>query len=149
MSDDIDTLNDLIEVTIDSADGYEQAAESAADTDLAQLFRRFGSERRSIVADLRAQVVRLGGEPEDDGSLLAGAHRVFLKLKTSVSNSRQSAIEEVERGEDHIKARYEDALEDDLTPESRTIIESAFASVKQGHDTMRAMKQAGAAATSA
>lgn len=137
---DIDTLNGLVATTIDSADGYEQAAESADDADLAALFRRFGSERRRAVASLRAQVVTLGGEPEDDGTLLAGAHRAFLKLKSAFGTSRKAVIDEVEAGEDHIKAKYERALQKTLTAETRRVIETAYASVREGHDTFSAMK---------
>ena len=60
---------------------------------------------------------RLGGTPEDDGSILAAGHRMFLKLRDSVSGSDASVIDEVERGEDFIKAKYEAALKDDeLSP---------------------------------
>jgi uncharacterized protein (TIGR02284 family) len=139
---DIDALNDLIETTIDSADGYEQAAASADDADLGETFRRFGTERRQIVADLRAQVVALGGVPEDDGTVLAGAHRAFLRLKSIFGSNRQSVIDEVEAGEDHIKAKYDDALHQSLTPETRRVVEIAYGSVREGHDTFSAMKHA-------
>lgn len=141
-NDDIATLNGLIATTIDSADGYEQAAVAADDSELAAMFRKFGSERRQVVADLRAQVVALGGEPEDDGTLLAGAHRAFLRIKSSFGSSRKAVIEEVETGEDHIKAKYEDALNETLTPETRRVIEIAHVSVREGHDTFSAMKHA-------
>ncbi len=139
---DIKVLNTLIETTIDSADGYEQAAKVADDAELAGLFTRFGSERRRIVADLRGQVVALGGDPEDDGSLLAGAHRAFLTLKSAFGTSRKAVIEEVEAGEDHIKAKYEDALDETLTAATRLVIETGFRSVREGHDTFSAMKHA-------
>ena len=85
--------------------------------------------------------VRLGGKPEDDGTLLAGAHRVFLDLKSKFSsNDRKAAIEEVERGEDHIKAKYEDALKGDLTSDVRAAVEKAYQSVRSGHDLFRDMK---------
>ncbi|GGE01466.1 hypothetical protein GCM10011529_04750 [Polymorphobacter glacialis] len=137
---DISTLNGLIATTIDSADGYEQAATEADDADLAALFRRFGSERRRVVGDLRAQVVALGGEPEDDGTLFAGAHRAFLKLKSAFGNSRKAVIDEVEAGEDVIKARYENAMKADLGAQTRAAIDKAYVSVREGHDTFSAMK---------
>ena len=138
-NDEISILNSLIETTIDSADGYEQAAETADDAELAQTFREFATERRRIVGDLRAQVVQLGGEPEDDGTVLAGAHRVFLSLKSVFGSSRKRVIEEVERGEDHIKEKYDDALAR-LTGPCRTVVEHAYKSVRAGHDTFAALK---------
>ena len=138
---DIKTLNSLIATTIDSADGYEQAAETANAGDLAQTFRQYASERRTIVADLRGHVVRLGGNPEDDGTLLAAAHRQFLNLRAAFDNDVRTAVNEVERGEDVIKAKYEAALELDLSPEVRAAVQRAYESVRAGHDTFSAMKK--------
>ena len=48
---------------------------------------------------------------------------------------------EVERGEDHIKAKFEDAIADlDLNADTKAIIESGFITVKRGHDKMRDLK---------
>ncbi|MEO5868133.1 MAG: PA2169 family four-helix-bundle protein, partial [Sphingomonas sp.] len=53
----------------------------------------------------------------------------------------KAIVNEVERGEDHIKAKFEDALKDDgLTPETRSAIGAAWTSVKAGHDEMSALK---------
>lgn len=137
---DIATLNSLIETTIDSADGYEQAAATEKVGDLAQTFRQFASERRSVVAELRSHVVRLGGTPEDDGSLLAAAHRQFLNLRSAFDSDTRTAINEVERGEDFIKGKYEAALREDLSPDVRQAIQRAYESVRAGHDLISAMK---------
>ena len=139
---EIRTLNGLIATTIDSIDGYEESSKAVDSGRFAELFRTRANERRQIVGQLRGEVARLGGNPEDDGTLLAGAHRAFLDLKATVaSRDDQAVIAEVERGEDHIKAKFEEALQDDkLAPETRSTIESAFQSVKSGHDQMRDLK---------
>ena len=50
-------------------------------------------------------------------------------------------IEEVERGEDYLKTKYETALADtELSPETRQAIEQAFQSVRKGHDRASALK---------
>lgn len=136
------TLNDLIATTIDSAKGYEDAAEDTTNQRYEMMFRERAQERRDAVVQLRAEVRRLGEEPEDDGTILAGAHRMFMDLKQVVAGQDDKAIvQEVERGEDHIKAKYEDALKkDDLDPASRAAIQKAWTSVKQGHDQMSALK---------
>jgi uncharacterized protein (TIGR02284 family) len=87
-------------------------------------------------------VARLGGNPEDDGTVLAGAHRMFLNLKSMMTGQDDKAIvNEVEAGEDHIKAKFEDALGDmKLSPAVRSVIESCYSSVKAGHDQMRDIK---------
>ena len=141
-SHDIRTLNGLIATTIDSVDGYRTSAEAVDSPRYAELFTARASERSSVAEQLRAEVAKLGGNPEDDGTLLAASHRAFVNLKSAVASRDDKAIiTEVERGEDHIKAKYEDALKDgDLSPETRSLIQTAYGSVRSGHDQMRDLK---------
>ncbi len=141
-SHDIHTLNGLIATTIDSVDGYRTSAQDVENARFAELFTARASERSSVAEQLRAEVKRLGGNPEDDGTILAAGHRAFVNLKAAVTGRDDKAIvNEVERGEDHIKAKFESALKDDnLSPQSRTLVETAFGSVKAGHDEMRDLK---------
>jgi uncharacterized protein (TIGR02284 family) len=91
---------------------------------------------------LQQQVEALGGTPEDEGSVLASAHRMFTNLRKSLDNET-AVIDEVERGEDNIKHRFEDALEDrDVSPPTRALIAEAYRSVRSGHDQMRNLKHA-------
>lgn len=85
---------------------------------------------------------RLGGNPEDDSSLLAAAHRAFVNLKETLTGRNDRVIiEEVERGEDYIKGKFKTALEDDdLSSTTRSLIEQAFTSVRAGHDRVSALK---------
>ena len=141
-SHDIRTLNGLIASTIDSVDGYRTSATDVDSPKLAELFTARAGERSSVAEQLRAEVTKLGGNPEDDGTILAAGHRAFVNLKAAVTKRDDEAvIAEVERGEDHIKAKYEDALKDtDLAPATRSLIETAYGSVKSGHDQMRDLK---------
>lgn len=143
-SHDIRTLNSLIATTIDSIDGYTQAAKESESGRFGQMFTARAEERRQAATHLQTEVTRLGGNPEDDGTALAGAHRVFLDLKSIVTGKDDKAIvNEVERGEDHIKAKFEDALKDvDLSPGTRDAINQAWSSVRAGHDEMRDLKHA-------
>jgi uncharacterized protein (TIGR02284 family) len=139
---DIDTLNSLIATTIDSIDGYSESANAAESSRFAEMFNQRAAERRSVLTMLQAEVGRLGGNPEDDGTVLAAAHRGFVDLKAAVTGRDDKAIiDEVERGEDHIKAKFEKALEDpDLSPQTQEVIQQAYTSVKEGHDQMRDLK---------
>ena len=141
-SHDIRTLNGLIASTIDSVDGYRTSATDVDSPKLAELFTARASERSSVAEQLRAEVTKLGGNPEDDGTILAAGHRAFVNLKAAVTKRDDEAvIAEVERGEDHIKAKYEDALKDsDLAPATRSLIETAYGSVRSGHDQMSNLK---------
>ncbi len=135
--DEITTLNTLTTTLIDSVTGFEDAASDIEGSSrLQQLFRERASERRQVVEELRAEVARLGGTPEDDGSFLGKSHQRFMDLKAAITGKDEKAvINEVERGEDYLKEKFEAALESDqLTGESRAAVERAYQSVRSGHD---------------
>ena len=139
--DHIKLVNGLVETTIDSADGYEEAAKHAEGARYRTLFQQRAQERRSIASELRDEVRRLGGEAKDDGTALAAAHRAFINLKDSLTKGDEAVINEVESGEDFIKAKFEKALDDtDVDAQTRAVIERAWTSVKSGHDQMRDIK---------
>lgn len=140
---DIDVLNSLITTTIDSASGFERSAEDVKSGRFEQLFDEFATDRREVVADLQDAVRSLGGTPNDDGSLKADLHRRWVDLRAAISGGGgdRAVIEEVERGEDHLKAKYDAALADgELGAEAREAIANAYESVRAGHDTASALK---------
>jgi uncharacterized protein (TIGR02284 family) len=141
---DIHVLNRLIETTLDSADGYAEAARDARSGRFARTFQERAGERHQLASRLQQQVRALGGEPEDDGSVLAAAHRMFLHLRDLLGKGGDKAVlDEVERGEDHIKAKFEEAMKDNgITPATQAVITQAYASVKAGHDQMSQFKHA-------
>jgi uncharacterized protein (TIGR02284 family) len=136
------TLNTLIATLLDSIDGYTKSAQDIDNRQLAERFNARARERQGAVTALQAAVARLGGNPEDDGTLLAGAHRAFLNLKEAVTGRDDQAIlNEVERGEDYLKEKFEAAMRHtDLAPEARAAVEQAWSSVKSGHDEMSQLK---------
>jgi uncharacterized protein (TIGR02284 family) len=138
---DIDVTNSLITTTIDSANGFERSAENAQGTDLQRLFNDFAQERRQMVGRLQEHVRTLGGTPNDDGSLKADLHRRFEDLREAFGRGDKAVVEEVERGEDYIKAKYQTALEDrELDPQTRSLIEEGYQSVRAGHDRASQLK---------
>lgn len=141
---EINVLNDLIEVTLDSVKGYEDAAGQARSETLKSMFTRRAAERRTVVNELQQMVRARGGSPEDDSSILSKAHRMFLNLKNTVAGQDdKTVIEEVERGEDHLKDRWERALDNrDLPADLHAALSRFFQSVKAGHDEVSAMKHA-------
>ena len=141
-SDTISTLNTLIATTIDSITGYEESAQNIDNDRFRQIFRQRANERQQVVESLRAEVRRLGGNPEDDGSFLGKAHQRFEDLKAAVTGRDEKAIiNEVERGEDYLKDKFETALNSDtLDGESRAVVERCYQSVRSGHNQMSQLK---------
>jgi uncharacterized protein (TIGR02284 family) len=141
-SDTISTLNTLIATTIDSITGYEDSAQNIDNERFREIFRQRANERQQVVESLRSEVRRLGGNPEDDGSFLGKAHQRFEDLKAAVTGRDEKAIiNEVERGEDYLKDKFETALDGDtLSGDSRAVVERCYQSVRSGHDQMSQLK---------
>jgi uncharacterized protein (TIGR02284 family) len=141
-TDEISTLNTLLTTLIDSITGYEDAAANAEGSRFQQLFRERAGERQRVVESLRNEVRRLGGEPEVGGSFLGKTHQRFLDLKAAVTGRDDKAIiNEVERGEDYLKEKFEAAISSGhLSGESRAAVESAYQSVRSGHDQISQLK---------
>ena len=133
---DVTVLNSLIETTIDSVDGYRRSAQEATQSRFSAEFLQRANEREQVVAQLRQRVRELGGETEDDGSLLAAAHRAFLTLRDKVTGSDDdSVIAEVDRGESYLNGKWEAALSDgELSQETRSLVQSCYTSVRSGHE---------------
>ncbi|MEJ5979397.1 PA2169 family four-helix-bundle protein [Novosphingobium sp. PS1R-30] len=141
-SKDVSVLNTLIATLVDSIDGYQKSAGDIDNQALADKFNARARERQSAVTKLQAAVATAGGKPEDDGTLLGGAHRAFQSLKETVmSRDDKAIVSEIERGEDYLKSKFETALaEAELSPAARDAAEQAWQSVKAGHDEMSALK---------
>ena len=140
--DEISTLNTLTATLIDSINGYEDAAANSEAGRFQQMFRERASERQRVVQDLRAEIRRLGGEPEEGGSFMGKTHQRWLDLKAAITGrDEKSIINEVERGEDYLKEKFETALDSgSLSGESRAIVERAYQSVRAGHDQISRLK---------
>jgi len=138
---DIDRLNQLIETTLDSAEGYHDAAEANAASRFASVFRTRAAARRQIATRLQAEVRRLGGTAEEGGTVMGAAKRWFDNLKNSISGDEASVLSEVEAGEDHLKAAFEIAMHDQkLSVDTQTIIAAAYATIAADHDQLRDLK---------
>jgi len=57
------------------------------------------------------------------------------------SRDDSAIVAEVERGEDYLKAKYDEALADtELAPDTVAVIREAYESVRAGHDQASALK---------
>ena len=139
--DIIDSLNNLIETSKDGELGFRTCAEKASDASLRQLLNRRADECQQAASELRVVVGELGGEPDETGSASGKLHRGWVAVKGALTGyTDESLLEECERGEDVAKARYAAALDEDLPPSLRAVVERQYAGVKRNHDQIRALR---------
>jgi uncharacterized protein (TIGR02284 family) len=138
----VKVLNGLIETTLDSANGYREAAENTDRADFKSMFAERSAKREALASRLQTEVRTFGGEPETDQSMMGKAHNKFVDLKNAMTGgSDKAVVDEVERGEDFIKQKFETAAqEDDLPVEVRGVIERACQEIRADHDMVSALK---------
>jgi uncharacterized protein (TIGR02284 family) len=143
---DITVLNNLIATTIDSAEGYVEAAKRIDNAYISGSFMRWSADRQHVADTLKTQVSALGGDPEIQGSLVGSAHRLFANLHEMLSSGDDAIIDEIVCSENRVKHKYEEALKDPtLSAPTRGIIERSYVSVLAGHEQACALKRPGRA----
>lgn len=142
MADDITSvLNELVETSKDGEKGFRAAAEDTKNAELRTVFMRRAEDCARGASDLQQIVTRLGGKPEQGGSIAGAMHRGWVDLKSKVAERDDLAIlEECERGEDVAKAKYRDALQEALPDDIRTVVQRQYDGVVKNHDQIRDLR---------
>jgi uncharacterized protein (TIGR02284 family) len=138
----ISTLNTLIETCRDGEQGFRAAAENLKDPTVRSMFTEVARERAQFAEELKQEVERLGGRPEEGGSLSGAAHRGWMDVKGAITGrDDKQIISEAERGEDVAVATYREALSERLPPAVESIVHRQFEHVKEAHDRVRLLER--------
>jgi uncharacterized protein (TIGR02284 family) len=145
MSTDKTVTKDLMEVLADGREGFTKGAEKLDESnspELATVFRRYGDQRASFYGELEEMAKEYGDNVEESGSIAASLHRGWMSLKDAVSGSSpKGVIDAAEQGEDHAMEAYRDALESDISPDLRSVVERQLSDVQVAHATIRDLKE--------
>jgi len=141
MADNTSMLNDLIETSKDGENGFRSAAEDAKSAELKATFLRRAEDCAKGASELQQLVSRMGGNPEQGGSVAGAMHRGWMDLKAKVTHRDDLAIlEECERGEDVAKAKYRKALDASLPDDVRAVVQRQYDGVVSNHDAVRDLR---------
>lgn len=134
-------LNDLIETCRDGQHGFHTAAQDVKNPSLKSLFEELSLERGRFVNELEHLVRSVGEDVEQLGSVAGAMHRAWIDIKSALSTGSEHAIlAECERGEDSAVAEYREALEHDLPPHVKNIVQQQYFAVQQAHDRVRDLR---------
>ena len=137
----VDTLNTLIETSRDGEKGFTTCAEDVKDAALRAYFTICATRCRASVQTLEELVTIKGGSPEQSGSVLAPLNRAWLNLRAAISsNSDLAVLDECERAEDSAIGVYQLAMEKDLPPDVRPIVQHQLNGARDNHDRVRALR---------
>jgi uncharacterized protein (TIGR02284 family) len=135
----ISTLNTLLETTKDGEHGFRTCAEAVTNPRLKTMFEDAARRCDGGAAELQAKI--LGGEPATSGTASGALHRAWTNIKSSITGMDEYAVlTECERGEDVAKSAYEEALNEDLPMDIKTLVQRQYEGVKANHDRIRQLR---------
>ncbi|MFZ6012370.1 MAG: ferritin-like domain-containing protein [Bacteroidota bacterium] len=138
----IEMLNDLIKINHDRTEGYRRATDELkpAEVDLKAIFTDMANSSVKSASELSAEVIRLGGKPQDDSTMPGKVYRVWMEIRSTLSaRDRKSILSMCEFGEDAALKAYKEALSADvpMTENIRQIITSQRAALQTSHDLIK------------
>ncbi len=138
----INVLNGLIQTCRDGQEGFREASENVTRHDLKELFAHGTMERAQFCGELQKEVLSLGGDPENTGSVAGAVHRAWIDIKGTLTGKDDTSIlNECERGEDAAVEAYRKAIADGRLPANlRVIVDRQAVAVKAMHDRIRSQR---------
>lgn len=137
----VSTLNGLIEISRDGAEGFRTCAQDAHDEALKSYFENRAQSCEQAIRELSAEVRRYGGDPDTSGTITGSLHRTWVDIRTAMTNRDNVAVlEECERGEAAAVAAYENALREELPGDLRALLDLQYEGAKRNHDRVRQLR---------
>ena len=141
-----ETLRDLIRINNDRVTGYSKAATQTDEQDLQSLFSQLAQQSRQFASELRGVLSDSDKNVTDETTTAGKIYRTWMDVKATFGgDDRKGVLASCEFGEDAAQRAYKDALDEDLTPDVRAMIESQKAMLRQAHDKIKMMRDTAAA----
>lgn len=134
VSPGVDILNAMIAVSLDGAGTLAKGADIVKDPRVKSLLTELAAERDKVVMRLKEEVRGLGGVPEDRGTVVGSAHRLYTEVKNALApDDRHGVIEEIQRSEERVREKFQELLQQDkaLPPAVREMAELQFEQVRR------------------
>jgi uncharacterized protein (TIGR02284 family) len=134
VSPGVDILNAMIAVSLDGAGTLAKGADIVRDPRIKTMLIELAAERDDVVTRLKEEVRGLGGVPEDRGTVVGSAHRLYTEVKNALApNDRHAVIEEIQRSEERVREKFQELLQQDtaLPPAVREVVERQFEQVRR------------------
>jgi uncharacterized protein (TIGR02284 family) len=130
----VEILNAMIAVSLDGAGTLAKGADIIKDPRIKSLLADLASEREGSVTRLKDEVRGLGGTPEDRGTVVGSAHRLYTEVKLALApDDRRAVIDEIKRSEERVREKFQELLHQDkaLPPAIREIVEQHFEQMRR------------------
>ncbi len=126
----IETLNDLIQLDVDAVHAYGQAIDAIDVAAVKDALIQFQGDHQRHIDTLSAEVRRIGGTPTEPsrdfkGFLIEG----FTAVRSMTGT--EGALRAMVGNEETTNKAYREALEEELPPEARRIVERNYEDEKR------------------
>jgi uncharacterized protein (TIGR02284 family) len=142
----VDALNELIEINNDRVEGYETASKETESSDLKSLFAELTRTSQNNLSELRSEVGRIGGQPEEGTRVDGKFFRAWMDVKAALTgNDRGAILSSCEFGEDKALEAYEHVFEhhtDVLDSAQLEMIRTQQSNLRKDHDRVRSLRDA-------
>ena len=128
-----DTLNEILRGERAALKTYDQVMEKVGDDPRAADLRSLRSDHEQAISAL-SQHVKVRGDEADDTS---GAWGTFAKTVTGTAKifGDKAALKALKEGEEHGLKQYNSALDEDIDPKVKQMIQQTFIPNQRSHIT--------------
>jgi uncharacterized protein (TIGR02284 family) len=135
------SLRSVIDILIDSQDGFQKIAEELEDEGLKRWFLEESLRRAEFRGDLETILHQEGVHDIEEGGTAAGTvNRVWVELKAKLGGGDHTILATAEEGEDAAKAAYAEALATFLPHPVRELLTRQGAHIEESHDFIKAAR---------
>jgi uncharacterized protein (TIGR02284 family) len=125
-------LNGLIHACKDGELGYTIAAADVRNTELETVLKDYAAQRRQFVRDLQAEIKRLGGNPDNSGTLGGTLLCGWMDVKSALTgDSAAPIIATCETGEESAVAAFQWVANLDISGETRALVQKQCKSARE------------------
>lgn len=140
------SLAELVQTLNDGIEFYLGAAGKVSDPELAGFFQRMNYLKKTIAADLNAEIAIEGDKPREAGSFLGSMRKTYADALAKLSDSTaQQYIAQLEEHEDRLLAAFREAVISDPSNRVRELALLYFPEIEKMHADMRRLKQSSGA----
>lgn len=137
----IHTLNDLIEITRDSATFYNDAAKAVPNPALKSLFGEMASSKNGLVGAMSREVRAEGATPATHGTVRGLWDKLYGEVRTQFGDANYGYVSQLESSEDRLMKAFNEVVADDDVPASiKQTVSSYLPTIRSHHDMMRDRK---------
>lgn len=112
MSETASTLPDLIQISLDGSDFYEEAARSVSDKKLSRVFTDMARAKSELAANLASEVKPAKGKAKNPMELVGEIGQTYATVGRSPKSVNSAHITALEQSETHIQGSLQKVVMD-------------------------------------